>query len=50
VTFQGTIPSNEFSKSVFSGDLRDKFYAADPDNGTPGTYKRAAVDETWALQ
>ena len=38
VTFEGTIPSNGFSNS-FMGDLRAKFYATNPANGTPGTYK-----------
>ena len=39
VTFQGTIPSSSFSaSSPFLGDLRAKFYATNPANGTPGTY------------
>jgi hypothetical protein len=42
VTFEDTIPSSGFFSgtgvSVFLGDLRAKFYATDPDNGTPGTY------------
>jgi hypothetical protein len=55
VTFLGTIPSGKFkigkeSYPTFPGDLRDKFYAANPDNGTPGTYNRATVGDTWALQ
>jgi hypothetical protein len=45
------IPSDEVSKlvnqspmylSAFQGDLLDKFYAADPANGTPGTYTTTA--------
>jgi hypothetical protein len=54
VTFQGTIPSsgfeNETNLPVFPGDLRDKFYATDPSNGTPGTYTRAKGGETWTKQ
>jgi hypothetical protein len=48
VTFQGTIPSSGFfdngrvHQNAFPGDLRTKFYAADPDNGTPGTYTTTA--------
>jgi hypothetical protein len=39
VTFNGTIPSSGFSDfNSFDGDLRDKFYATDKTNGTPGTY------------
>jgi len=42
VTFQGTIPSNGFNNNEydlpFAGDLRDKFYMTDKNNGTPGTY------------
>jgi hypothetical protein len=29
--------------------LRDKFYATDEANGTPGTYTRARGSETWTL-
>jgi len=35
------------------GDLRDKFYAANPANGTPGTYTTTApVDDesVWTKQ
>jgi hypothetical protein len=33
------------------GDLRDKFYATDPANGTPGTYTRESGEsETWTRQ
>ena len=42
VTFQGTIPSSGFHNNAFSGDLRDKFYATDATNGTPGTYTTTA--------
>jgi hypothetical protein len=42
VTFEGKIPLSGFCNntdwSSFPGDLRDKFYATDPVNGTPGTY------------
>jgi len=39
VTFQGTIPAANFSSmSAFLGDLRAKFYATNPTNGTSGTY------------
>jgi len=44
VTFQGTIKSDNFGIS-FNGDLRDKFYATDETNGTPGTYTRSGT--TW---
>jgi hypothetical protein len=30
--------------------LREKFYADDPDNGTPGTYTRPNGGETWTKQ
>jgi hypothetical protein len=43
VTFQGTIPASRFSG--FDGDLKNKFYATNKDNGTPGTYTRAG--NTW---
>jgi len=43
VTFQGTIPSSGFNaSSPFLGDLRAKFYAGNPANGTPGTYTTTA--------
>jgi hypothetical protein len=44
VTFQGTIASGEFNSNAFPnlGDLRAKFYATDPTNGTPGTYTTTA--------
>jgi len=58
ITFQGPIPSNGFSTVAFGtsgnssyiGDLRDKFYATDPTNGTPGTYTRASGGTTWTKQ
>jgi hypothetical protein len=59
VTFEGTIPSSSFKTPIweepaFPGDLIDKFYATDPDNGTPGTYKTTApVDKyssVWTKQ
>jgi hypothetical protein len=63
VTFQGSIPSSGFSAGgngtdgnfyqTINGDLRDKFYATNPSNGTPGTYTTTAptnVDSVWTLQ
>jgi hypothetical protein len=57
VTFQGTIPSSGFGTtsygyytSPFDGDLREKFYATDPNNGTPGTYTRASGTDLWWKQ
>jgi len=62
VTFQGTIPSSDFSTEyvftykagpagtsvVSDSDLRSKFYASDSINGTPGTYTRpSGSDSTW---
>jgi len=51
ITFQGTIPSANFHQRVFynQGDMRDKFYATDKANGTPGTYTRPnGTSTTWA--
>ena len=42
VRFAGTIPSDNFHVNAFDGDLRDKFYATDKANGTPGTYATTA--------
>jgi len=51
VTFQGTIPSSGFSTDAFnSGNLREKFYALDSTNGTPGTYKRTGGGQVWTKQ
>jgi hypothetical protein len=58
VIFEGTIPSNSFSSfsnttgSTFPGDLRDKFYATDATNGTPGTYTTTApgISSVWTKQ
>jgi hypothetical protein len=52
VTFAGTIASSSFSYlSSFPGDLRDKFYATDSANGTPGTYTRPnGSSTTWTRQ
>jgi len=51
VTFQGTIPAADFgTMGVFFGDLRDKFYATNATNGTPGTYTTTApvsADSVW---
>jgi hypothetical protein len=55
VTFEGTISSSEFASKAFGlkdyngyiGDLREKFYATDADNGTPGTYTRESGSDTW---
>ena len=40
VTFQGTIPADDFSEefTTFPGNLRDVFYSTNAANGTPGTY------------
>jgi len=38
VTFEGTIPSDNFDTSSFPGDLRSKFYSTNANIGTPGTY------------
>jgi hypothetical protein len=55
VTFEGTIPKNNFihqditaNSESFLGDLRNKFYATDIDNGTPGTYTKSG--NTWTLE
>jgi hypothetical protein len=57
VTFLGTIPSSGFYSGisylgVFPGDLREKFYATESTNGTPGTYKTTnpGFNPTWTLQ
>ena len=55
VTFEGTIPSSGFSDNTpsFFGDLRGKFYAEDPTNGTPGTYTTTApvgASSVWVKQ
>jgi hypothetical protein len=49
VTFEGTIASSGFDAYAFYGlgDLRDKFYATDANNGTPGTYTRASGGSVW---
>ena len=48
VTFLGKFPNFGISSaSGFIGDLRDKFYATDRTNGTPGTYTRNG--QTWTL-
>jgi hypothetical protein len=50
VTFKGAIPSSGFRS--FTSGLRDKFYATDKANGTPGTYTtpNPGWDPTWTLQ
>jgi len=60
VTFVGTIPSSGFGNLVFGwnggnvnsydSDLRDKFYATDSTNGTPGTYTRISRSMEWTKQ
>jgi hypothetical protein len=54
VTFQGTIPASDFnSMGSFFGDLRDKFYATNSTNGTPGTYTTTApvsASSIWTKQ
>jgi hypothetical protein len=59
VTFQSAIPSSgflydihyenriHFNASPFDGDLREKFYETDKDNGTPGTYTRKKRGKKW---
>jgi len=50
VTFEGTILSSNFNTSTttFPGDLRDRFYVSDINNGTPGTYVRDSGGSIWA--
>jgi uncharacterized protein YkuJ len=54
VTFQGTITADNFhTMGSFFGDLRDKFYAVNSTNGTPGTYTTTApvsASSVWTLQ
>jgi hypothetical protein len=58
MTFQGTIPSSGFDQKAFTniinsgniGDLRQKFYASNSTNGTPGTYTRQSRSLTWTKQ
>jgi len=61
MTFQGTIPSSGFDQSAFTmsysagpsgntGDLRQKFYASNSANGTPGTYTRQSGSMVWTKQ
>jgi hypothetical protein len=50
VTFEGEIDTNLFQEAAFDGDLRTKFYATDPTNGTPGTYTRASGSFVWTKQ
>jgi hypothetical protein len=54
VTFQGTIPAADFNSiGSFFGDLRDKFYATNSTNGTPGTYTTTApvsASSVWTKQ
>ena len=47
VTFEGMITSMNFASFAFDGDLREKFYATNPTNGTPGTYTRSSSSYTW---
>ena len=43
VTFLGTISLSKFYyNNAFEGDLKNKFYASDSTNGTPGTYTTTA--------
>jgi hypothetical protein len=59
VTFQGMIAAGYFLPNTFGwaeydegyiGDLRNKFYATNPTNGTPGTYTRVSGSKTWEKQ
>ncbi|MDR0474622.1 MAG: leucine-rich repeat domain-containing protein [Treponema sp.] len=51
VTFEGSIFWRDFDISAFQycGDLRDKFYATNPSNGTPGTYTTANLGGDYAV-
>jgi len=58
VTFYGTIASRNFKTvshpnglGTYIGDLREKFYETDKENGTPGTYTRLdRSSKTWTKQ
>jgi uncharacterized repeat protein (TIGR02543 family) len=53
VTFKGAIPSSNFSSiNPFPGDLRAKFYATDPINGTSGVYTTTnpGINPSWTKQ
>jgi len=53
VEFKGAIPKDDFAPQAFDGDLRTKFYATDPNNGTPGRYTTTApvsYSSVWTLQ
>jgi len=52
VTFEGAIPSRDFSGDAFYelGDLYDKFYATDKTKGMPGTYTREKGGSVWTKQ
>jgi hypothetical protein len=48
VKFERSIYSGSFSNiNPFPGDLRAKFYATDPNWGTPGKYIRSNGTTTW---
>jgi hypothetical protein len=47
VTFEGIIPYSGFGNSAFPGDLREKFFLFDVNNGIPGDYKRAWGGRNW---
>jgi hypothetical protein len=52
VTFQGGNITIHMDAFYDMGDLRDKFYATDETNGTPGTYTRPNIGKegTWTKQ
>ena len=54
VTFQGTIQNiydGSLGYPVFPGNLREVFYATDPENGTPGTYTATRTpDDKYSVQ
>jgi uncharacterized repeat protein (TIGR02543 family) len=51
VTFKSNIPWGNFRDFSFPGDLMNKYYEADPNNGTPGTYTRPnSASQTWTRQ
>jgi len=53
VTFLGPLSLSGFSTTAFNGlgDIRDKFFAANAEKGTPGKYMRSSgTATTWAKQ
>jgi len=52
VTFADTIAAASFDSDSFPGDLRAKFYATEPGNGTPGRYTATGTgnSKVWTKQ